>query len=711
MHVVEGAHQLGVLGEQHAVAKHVTGHVTDADAGEVGGLAVDADLTEMALDRLPSATGGNAHLLVVITDRAAGGKGIAQPVAVFEAYLVGDVGEGRGTLVGGHHQVVVVLVVTHHGFGRDHLATDDVVGHVQQATNEQAIAGLALLLDDGTGRPRRHLFAVEAALGSHRHDDGVLHLLGFYQTQHLGTEVLLAIGPAQTATGYLAPAQVHPFHPRRVDEDLELRQRQRHVGDAGGGQLEGDVGLDVARLVQLVVVGAQGGVDHLHIAADDAIVVQVGNLIELGGELLVQLGLYLGVLLAGRIQALFEQGEQQLGDIRVAGQGLFDIGLAEGDAGLTHVFGIGAQHGYLTTGEAGAQHQPVEAVIFQLLVPDGRKSLLEALLALLQIERLLPMQQHGEVEDPEDVARRGAHLIRGFADDPQPHVFQHGQDVGEVDGFGAVEQLEADPAIVLLLLGTVEQHAKRIGLAQVVQLHDVGHGGTRQHVFLVGTGEGGAETAAQFVATGFTVVREQHGVQTVIPAAGRFNQVVLYFVHIHIHVVVVDPHYVVGPCQHALGEVDVELHLFAAAEILLQDLLGLDPQRRVVALLGDIDHAGEEAAVDVAAHEQAQHVALLHLQHPETGGQQLLFASLDQLITRVGFQYVQQRLVGMGTLLVTGGGHDALEAVADEGDLGRAGVVDGGGIQTDEAIFAYHLAMFVEALDADVVHIGRAMHP
>ena len=166
-----------------------------------------------------------------------------------------------------------------------------------------------------------------------------------------------------------------------------------------------------------------------------------------------------------------------------------------------------------------------------------------------------------------------------------------------------------------------------------------------------------------------------------------------------------------GPRQHAFGEVDVELHLFIAAKILLQNLLGLDPQRRVVALLGDIDHAGEETAVHVAAHEQPQHVPLLHLQYAKTGSQQFLFAGLDQLIARVGFQYVQQRLVGVGALLVTGGGHDAFETMADERDLGRAGVVDGRGVETYEAIFPDHLAMLVKALDADVIHISRTVHP
>ncbi len=90
-----------------------------------------------------------------------------------------------------------------------------------------------------------------------------------------------------------------------------------------------------------------------------------------------------------------------MGDVRITGKRLFDIGLAEGDTGLAHVFCIGTQHRNLTTREAGPQYQTVEAVIFQPLVPDGGEGFLEALLALLQIKGLFTAQQHGEVEDPE----------------------------------------------------------------------------------------------------------------------------------------------------------------------------------------------------------------------------------------------------------------------------------------------------------------------
>ncbi|CAH0326415.1 hypothetical protein SRABI128_05320 [Microbacterium sp. Bi128] len=91
--VVEGSQQADVLGEQHAVAEHVAGHVADAHHGEGLGLGVEVQFAEVALDRLPRAAGGDAHGLVVVADGAAGGEGVAEPEPVFAGQSVGDVGE------------------------------------------------------------------------------------------------------------------------------------------------------------------------------------------------------------------------------------------------------------------------------------------------------------------------------------------------------------------------------------------------------------------------------------------------------------------------------------------------------------------------------------------------------------------------------------------------------------------------------------------
>ena len=63
MQMVESADQLDVPGQQHAVAEHIARHVADADHREGLGLDILADLAEVALDRLPGTTGGDAMTL------------------------------------------------------------------------------------------------------------------------------------------------------------------------------------------------------------------------------------------------------------------------------------------------------------------------------------------------------------------------------------------------------------------------------------------------------------------------------------------------------------------------------------------------------------------------------------------------------------------------------------------------------------------------
>ncbi len=118
--VIEGGDELDGARAQHAVAEHVARHVADADHGERLCRDVDVHLAEMALDRLPGAARGDAHLLVVVAGRAAGREGVVEPEVVVARDVVGDVGEGRGALVGGDHEIGIVAVVAHHVDRRDH---------------------------------------------------------------------------------------------------------------------------------------------------------------------------------------------------------------------------------------------------------------------------------------------------------------------------------------------------------------------------------------------------------------------------------------------------------------------------------------------------------------------------------------------------------------------------------------------------------------
>ena len=273
MPVIERRHQPDVRGEQHAVAEDVAGHVADPDDGELLALGVDTQLAEVPLHALPGPARGDAHRLVVIAHRAAGGERVAEPEPVGPRDLVGDVGELRGPLVRGDHQVGVVAVVAHHVGRRHGLGTpvgsgDQVVGDVEQPGDERAVAGHDLVA--ARLGPAHH----EPALGAHRHDHRVLHGLGLDQPQDLGTEVLRPVAPAQPAPGHGPVAQMHALDPRGVDEDLEPRARGGHV------RHRGRVDLERQERPGAVEVGAQRRIDHPEEAAQDPVGVQPGHRVD-----------------------------------------------------------------------------------------------------------------------------------------------------------------------------------------------------------------------------------------------------------------------------------------------------------------------------------------------------------------------------------------------------------------------------------------------
>ncbi len=381
--MVERRDQLDVLGEQHPVAEHVAGHVADADDREVLALGVDAHLAEVPLDRLPGAAGRDAHRLVVVAHRPARRERVTEPEAVVSSDAVGDVGERRRALVGCHDEVGVVAVVADHVGRRLHLAAHQVVGDVEQAADETAVARDALghqRLTVGsrvTGRCGRPL-EDEAALRADRDDDGVLDHLRLHQAEHLGAEVLAAVGPPQPTAGDSAEAQVHALEARAVDPDLVLRPRAWQVGNPLRVHLEREERLGLAVGIGLEVVGAQRRLDHAEQRSQDAVLVETLDRVEGSGDLLAQavgdVGRVLDVL---GVEARLEQPHQQPGDLAVGAQALLDVGLAERRPTLAQVLRVGPQHHRLPPGEAGAQHQRVEAVALGRARPHRGERVLE----------------------------------------------------------------------------------------------------------------------------------------------------------------------------------------------------------------------------------------------------------------------------------------------------------------------------------------------
>ena len=172
----------------------------------------------MALDRKPGPLGGDAHRLVIVALRAATGEGIVEPEIEFLGNSIGGVGEGRGALVGGDHEIGILAVADDHRLGMDDFSLSDIVGDRQQRADEQLVAFLALgqpaIAPTSFGPVRiGQLLGIEPAFGSGRHNHRVFDLLGFHQPKHFGAEIVAPVRPAQTATGNRARAQMNAFNP------------------------------------------------------------------------------------------------------------------------------------------------------------------------------------------------------------------------------------------------------------------------------------------------------------------------------------------------------------------------------------------------------------------------------------------------------------------------------------------------------------------
>ena len=168
----------------------------------------------MPLHGYPGSTGSNAHFFMVITNRTTGSKSIAHPETTGYRNFVGNIGECRRAFVSRNHQVGIIIIVTNHILRRYNLPFDQIIGYVQQGTDKRLIAGNPFCHKRIAAAVFRQALGDKTAFGTHRYDDRIFNLLGFYQSQHLGAEIITAIRPAQTTTGHPATPQMHTFDTR-----------------------------------------------------------------------------------------------------------------------------------------------------------------------------------------------------------------------------------------------------------------------------------------------------------------------------------------------------------------------------------------------------------------------------------------------------------------------------------------------------------------
>ncbi len=714
--VVEGGHQADVLGEQHAVAEHVAGHVADADDGEVLALRVVAQLPEVPLDGLPGAAGGDAHALVVVARRAAGGEGVAEPEAVRLGDLVGDVGERRGALVGGDDEVRVVLVVADDALGVHDLAADQVVGDVEQAGDERLVAG------DALGQPRVAVhrrvgqpLADEAALRADRHDDGVLHHLRLDQAEHLGTEVLAPVRPAQPAARDLAEAQVHALDAGRVHPDLVRGPGRGQVRDGLRVELDGQVAVRLAVLAQLEVVGAQGGLDDREERAQDAVLVQRDDLVERAVQLLQQTvdQLVPGALPLGGHPGLEEVHQQPRG-VHVGAERVLHVRLGERGAGLPQVLRVRAQHHGLPPVETGPQHQVVEVVVLRPAGPHRREGVLEPLARV--VARHVLGHPQPEVVDPRRGPVRAAQLVRALVDDLDAEPLEHGQHRGERDRLTRAVDLEAALACgrAHRLVQAEREVAVAAGRGELLQVLEVGDRGARRVVGLVALGERLAVAAQQLRGALLADLRGQRLGEAVGPGPGGLHQAGLDAVDVGVGELLeggarLDADDEVQPGEDRLG-VPRGVVDAGAAELFLEDVDQPQPHAGGVAVAGQVDEGGVVAPVLVLAQEQPQPAALLEVEDGGRDGAQLVGRGLEQLVARVGLQDLEQVAAVVAVRGEARVREDLGDLAAHDGDPAYGLGVRGRGEQAQEAALARDIALGVELLHPDVVEVGGAVH-
>ena len=651
---------------------------------------------------------------MVITGRTARSERIAQPEAVIDGNAVGDIGEGRGALVGSHHQVRVIIIVTDHVQRRYQCAVFQVVGDVQQAGNKDPVAGNRLGLDFITAAAQRQAARHEAAFGTHRHNDRVFHLLGFYQAQHFGAEVFFTVRPAQAATGHVAEAQVHAFNPRRVDEDFKLRHRPWQLGDQVRVELEAEVRTVVTVAIRLVEVGAQRGFDQVQVTTQDAVFVEHLHIVQGCQDRLFQTQLLVfevfGRQLARQVEAGLEQPGQLAGDVGVVVQGAGDITQVKTQANLLQVTRVRTQQRHVAPWQAGSQYQAVERIVLGIAAYDMHERILQRVVELLDIQVQAFASGKGEIMDPELTAIGMPQTVRELAQHAQAEVLQNRQDIGQGQRRIGVIQLAMQLLTGTLPQRLIETHHQRVLFAEVHQVLHVDHGRMCSKALAIACRETFGEIGQHLGAIGLAKAFDHQAGVVVLPAAAGLDHFFFQQQRVDIDAVFrVNPQNQLHAGQHRLREEGPELAI-RRLQTLHQHLLDFLPHFGGIDIPRYVGQAIAEAAVRVLAQEHANLVALLDLHDRHHGVEQFVHRSLEQVVTGQDFHHLGQFLAQVSLGLEARAALDFCHLATNIRDHPHALAVHRRGVQAHKAALLDDLAAGIDLANRHIVRVRRAMH-
>ena len=332
---------------------------------------------------------------------------------------------------------------------------------------------------------------------------------------------------------------------------------------------------------------------------------------------------------------------------------------------------------------------------------------MEALADRLDVDRPLGLQP--EVVDPHRrlVARRDP--VGPLVGHGQAEALEHRQDVGQRHALAAAVELAAqDPG--RRLERPVEAEVERVvALERLDPLH-VRDRRAREEVIAVGGRERARAVAAhERRARLLAELLQQRLLQLVVPAASGLDDA-------RLQLLAVVRRQLAG--GHAQRVVDAHEHPIRQpqppvdglrVERLAQDLGDAHPVVRVEAIARQEHEAGHEALVAVGAHEQPHALALAQLEDPDRDRVQLVGLDLEQLVARERVHDLDERLVVMAAAREARPLAHGLDLAAQHGDVRGHLAVRGRREEAQEAVLADHVALVVEALDAHIVEVARAV--
>jgi hypothetical protein len=411
---------------------------------------------------------------------------------------------------------------------------------------------------------------------------------------------------------------------------------------------------------------------------------------------------------AGGIEAQLEQLHQHAGDARLRTQGRLDRRLREREADLLQVLGVGTQHDDLVGGEAGAQHQAVEVVVLDVAAKDPREGVLEQAPHRLGLDVARALHLELEVvQRHRGVGRLDARML--LAEHAHAHVLEHRQRVGQHHGLAEPVELEAERAGAGAERPVERERERRVGRERGDLAH-VGHRAARRNALAVVGRERRAPALEELDAARLAFGVDEGVAKLVGPAPRRLGKARLDLLAIERRDVAGrGAHHQVDACQHGIAQQHVEIG-GSAGEGRHQDALHLHPQIGRIGVARHEYETGDEALERVAAHEQAQPLAIAEREDAERGLVELVVGDLEQLVARIGLEDVVERLGQVPARGQAGALDDRLDLAAQHRRLRHPRAVRRRGQQAQEAVLADHLAAFVVALDADIVGVAGAVH-